>query len=108
MPYDRTPDLLMAATLLAQDSANRVKLVRGWSVDVAPKIGGYYRPGSSISTAIIGTSRCGRTSMRGGRTWCPAACWPVTTTWTEHDGVMRAVDEFAAGQELDDPSDGST
>lgn len=100
MPYDRMPDLVMAATLLA-GFRDRVKLARGWSVDVAPRIGGHYRP----SFVYIDGDHRYQSVCSDINAW-----WPYLREggilaghdyMPEHDGVIRAVDEFAAGQQLE-------
>lgn len=100
MPYDRSPDMLMAVILLA-GFRDRVKLARGQSVDVAPRIGGHYRPGFVYIDADHRYE-----SVRSDI----SAWWPYVQHggilaghdyMPEHDGVIRAVDEFAAGQNLE-------
>jgi len=94
MPYDRTPDLMMAAVLLAP-FRGRVKLIRGDSLALARPIGGYYRPGFIY--------------IDGAHTWAAVrddldAWWPTLAKggifaghdyMAEHSGVIRAVNEFA-------------
>lgn len=100
MPYDRTPDMMMAVNLLSP-FRYRAKLVRGESVALAPVIGGYYRPGFVY---IDGDHRYD--SVRDDiRAW-----WPQLTSGGilaghdympgEHADVVRAVDEFAAERKL--------
>lgn len=101
MPYDRTPDMMMAVQLLAP-FRYRAKLIRGESVAAAPHIGGYYRPGFIY---IDGDHRYD--SVRADL----QAWWPYLSSGGilaghdympgEHDDVVRAVDEFAAAHGLE-------
>lgn len=100
MPYDRLPDLMMAGMLLAR-FRDRVKIARGESVDLAKPIGGHYRPGF----VYIDSDHSYESVKADIRAW-----WPYLTPggilaghdyMHEHEGVIRAVDEFAASQCLD-------
>lgn len=100
MPYDRTPDLMMAVTLLAP-FRSRVKLARGGSVELAPIVGGHYRPGFVY---IDGDHHYD--AVRADL----EAWWPYLTPGgilaghdympPEYDDVVQAVDEFAAERGL--------
>jgi Methyltransferase domain len=100
MPYDRTPDLMMAVALLAP-FRSRIKMVRGESRDLARPIGGYYRPGfvyidcDHRYDAVKADIEAWYPVLQSGGIFAGHDYMP------EHDGVRRAVNEFAAGQGLD-------
>jgi hypothetical protein len=99
MPYDRTPDLMMAVVLLA-GFRDRVKLARGNSVDVAPRIGGHYRP----AFIYIDADHRYESVRSDIDAWWPylqpGGIFAGHDYMPEHEGVIRAVDEFAERQDL--------
>lgn len=100
MPYDRTPDMLMAVHLLAP-FRYRAKLVRGESVALAPTIGPYFRPGFVY---IDGDHRYESVSADIHAWWPHVAPGGILAghdyMTPEHDDVVRAVDEFVAAEGL--------
>jgi hypothetical protein len=101
MPWDRTPDMLMAVALLSP-FRYRAKLIRGESVALAPHVGTYYRPGfvyidgdhlyASVHADIEAWwPHLPQGGILAGHDYMPG----------EHDDVVRAVDEFASKHGLE-------
>ena len=102
MPFDRTPDLMMAVALLAR-FRSQVRLMRAKSVEVAATISGlrYHSPGFVYLDGDHEYAAV-RTDIE--------AWWPVVTKGgilAGHDyvheapGVRAAVDEFVHANELE-------
>jgi Methyltransferase domain len=94
MPYDRTADLVMAATLLAP-FRSRVKLIRGESPRVAQPIGGYYRPGFVYIDADHREAAVAADLAAWWPKVAPGGILAGHDYMDEHAGVIRAVDTFS-------------
>lgn len=94
MPFDRTPDLLMAATRLTR-FGDRVKLARASSTEAAPVIGRRYQPGFVYVDADHRYESV-LTDLRAWWPWViPGGVLAGHDYMPDHAGVIRAVDEFA-------------
>lgn len=100
MPYDRTPDMLMAVTLLAP-FRYRAKLVRGESLAMAPTVGAYFRPGFVY---VDGDHQYESVRADLEAWWAQLASGGILAGHDympgEHDDVVRAVNEFADARGL--------